>query len=95
LVNGFERKCEWQKPIILTIDDEPQVLNAVERDLRKKSRSDYLVIKAASGEDALQTLGELHKRKSAEALFQADQRMPNMSGTEFLAEAIKIYPDAK
>lgn len=83
------------KPIIFTIDDEPQVLNAVERDLRKKFGSDYRIIKAAAGKDALQTLGELHKRKSAVALLLVDQRMPNMSGTEFLAEAIKIYPDAK
>jgi len=83
------------KPIILTIDDEPQVLNAVERDLRKKFGSAYRIIKAGSGDDALRTLEELKKRKSAVALFLADQRMPNMSGTEFLAEAVKYYPEAR
>lgn len=83
------------KPIILSIDDEPQVLNAVVRDLRKKFGQEYRIIKAGSGDDALQTLRELKKRKSAVALYLADQRMPNMSGTEFLAEAIKIFPDAK
>ncbi|HVP18380.1 MAG TPA: FAD-dependent oxidoreductase, partial [Spirochaetia bacterium] len=82
------------KPVLLTVDDEPQVLNAVERDLRQHFR-DYRVVKAESGEEALQAIRELKRRNAALALFLVDQRMPVMSGTEFLTEAIKIYPEAK
>jgi len=83
------------KPIILTVDDEPQVLNAVERDLRSYYRSDYRIVKARSGQEALETLRQLKQRNSAVALFLVDQRMPQMSGTEFLGEAIKFYPEAR
>ena len=83
------------KPIILAVDDEPQVLNAVERDLRSHYRSDYRIIKARSGQEALDTLRQLKQRNSAVALFLVDQRMPLMSGTEFLGEAIKFYPEAR
>lgn len=83
------------KPIILTVDDEPQVLNAVERDLRSYYRSDYRIVKARSGQEALETLRQLKQRNSAVALFLVDQRMPQMSGTEFLDEAIKYYPEAR
>lgn len=83
------------KPVILTVDDEPQVLNAVERDLRRHFRGDYRVMKAGSGEEALNTLQELKKRNAPVALLLSDQRMPTMSGTEFLDEARKYYPDAR
>jgi thioredoxin reductase (NADPH) len=83
------------KPIILTVDDEPQVLNAVERDLRSHYRNDYRIVKARSGQEALDTLRQLKQRNSAVALFLVDQRMPQMSGTEFLDEAIKFYPEAR
>jgi thioredoxin reductase (NADPH) len=83
------------KPIILAVDDEPQVLNAVERDLRSHYRSDYRIVKARSGQEALDTLRQLKQRNSAVALFLVDQRMPLMSGTEFLGEAIKFYPEAR
>jgi len=83
------------KPIILTVDDELQVLNAVERDLRRHYRGDYRIIKATSGVEALEAVRELKRRNAPIALFLADQRMPVMSGTEFLTEARKLYPEAR
>ena len=83
------------KPIILTVDDEPQVLNAVERDLRQHYRGDYRIVKAGSGAEALEAVRQLKKRNAPLALLLADQRMPVMSGTEFLAEARKLYPEAR
>jgi thioredoxin reductase (NADPH) len=83
------------KPIILTVDDEPQVLNAVERDLRRHYRGDYRIVKASSGAEALEAARQLKGRNAPIALFLADQRMPNMNGTEFLAEARKLYPEAR
>ena len=82
-------------PVILTVDDEPQVLNAIERDLRSHFRSSYRIVKAASGADALAAARELKRRNTPLALFLVDQRMPGMSGTEFLAEAIELHPEAK
>lgn len=83
------------KPIILTVDDEPQVLNAVERDLKRHFRSDYRIIKAGSGGEGLEAVHQLKQRNDAIALFLVDQRMPGMSGTEFLAAALAVYPEAR
>ncbi len=83
------------KPIILTIDDEEQVRNAVERDLARHYRQDYRIIKASSGAEGLDTLRRLKQRNDTVALFLVDQRMPEMSGTEFLAEARDVYPEAR
>ncbi|HET9709776.1 MAG TPA: FAD-dependent oxidoreductase [Gemmatimonadales bacterium] len=83
------------KPILLTVDDDPEVLNAVERDLRHHFRADYRVVKASSGDQALETVRQLKQRGAQVALFLVDERMPQMSGTQFLIEAIKIYPDAR
>jgi thioredoxin reductase (NADPH) len=83
------------RPAIVIIDDEPHVLNAVERDLQAHYRNDYRIVKATSGQLALETVHELRRRSVAVALFLVDQRMPEMSGTEFLREARKIYPKAK
>ena len=83
------------KPVLLTVDDDPEVLNAIERDLRVHFRTLYRVIKASSGAEALDTVQELKKRGAQVALFLVDERMPNMSGTEFLAEAMRIYPGAR
>ena len=82
------------KPIIMTVDDEPQVLNAVERDLRRHFRSEYRIIKVGSGSEALDVVRQLKQRNDPVALFLVDQRMPHVSGTEFLAQAMKLYPDA-
>lgn len=83
------------KPVILAVDDEPQVLSAVTRDLRTRFAGDYRIVRAGSGEEALEALCELKKRNDVVALFVADQRMPVMSGTEFLKEALKLYPQAR
>jgi thioredoxin reductase (NADPH) len=83
------------KPVILTVDDEPQVLNAIERDLRNHYGGDYRIIKASSGGEALEAIQQLKSRNTPVALFLADQRMPVMSGTEFLGKASKLYPDAR
>ena len=80
------------KPVILTVDDEPQVLNAVERDLRQHYRGDYRIVKAGSGAQALEAVQGLKRRNNPLALLLADQRMPSMTGTEFLAEAMLLYP---
>jgi thioredoxin reductase (NADPH) len=83
------------KPVLLTIDDDPEVLRAVERDLRKRYSDRYRVMRADSGGTALQTLQTLKKRNEPVSLLLADQRMPEMSGVEFLNKAIAIYPDAR
>ncbi len=83
------------KPVLLTVDDDPEVLNAIERDLRHHFRADYRVVKASSGAQALDTVRQLKQRGAPVALFLVDERMPQMTGTQFLTEAIKLYPDAR
>jgi len=82
-------------PAILTVDDEPEVLRAVERDLRRKYGKDYRILSADSGAAALDLLQQLKTRGDSVALLLADQRMPQMSGLEFLGESMQIYPLAK
>src|SRR3989304_1668670 len=83
------------KPVILAIDDEIQVLNAVERDLLARYAKDYRVLKAASGAEALELVKKLKQRNSPLALFLVDQRMPGISGIEFLSEARMYFSDAR
>jgi thioredoxin reductase (NADPH) len=83
------------KPVIMTIDDDSSVLNSIERDLRAHYGHDYRILPINDGGTALEYLKKLEQRNEAVALFLVDQRMPLMSGTEFLAEAIQIYPQAK
>lgn len=83
------------KAIILTVDDEPQVLNAIERDLRGQYQAEYRVIKARSGSEALETVHQLKQRGDVIALFLVDQRMPDMTGTEFLDQARGVFPEAR
>lgn len=83
------------KPVILAVDDEPEVLNAVERDLRQHYRTKYRIIKAGSGSQALDATKGLKERGAPIALFLVDERMPGMTGTQFLIEALKFYPDAR
>ncbi len=83
------------EPILLIVDDEPQVLNAVERDLRRHYRGEYRIVKANSGAQALEAVKQLKLRNDPIALFLVDQRMPEMTGTEFLAEAKKLYPETR
>ena len=83
------------KPVIWTIDDDPAVLRAIERDLRRHYASRFRIMAAESGESALSALAELKLRNDPVALFLVDQRMPQISGVEFLEQALRIYPDAK
>jgi thioredoxin reductase (NADPH) len=83
------------KPVLLTVDDDPEVLRAVERDLRKRYADRYRVVRADSGITALQSVQTLKRRNEAVALLLADQRMPEMSGVEFLNKALKVYPEAR
>ncbi|MBC6991806.1 FAD-dependent oxidoreductase [Hymenobacter sp. BT491] len=84
-----------KKPIVLAVDDDPQVLNAIDRDLRSEFRKDYRILRAASGEEALTTLQELKARAEPLALVLADQRMPQMEGVELLEKTRVLFPDAK
>jgi thioredoxin reductase (NADPH) len=79
----------------MTIDDEPHVLNAIERDLRGQYHKDYRIMAIGSGREALETVRKLKKRNAPIALFLVDQRMPEMSGTEFLGKAIEFYPETR
>jgi len=84
-----------RRPAIVAVDDEPAVLAAVARDLRRQFGERYRVLRAASGEEALDVVRELITRGDQVALLIADQRMPGLSGTEYLVEARKLAPEAK
>ena len=83
------------KPLLLAVDDDPEVLAAVERDLRERYRDDYQVVKARSGAEALEVALEVQSRGRTIALFLVDQRMPGMTGTALLAELRKLFPEAR
>lgn len=83
------------KPILLTVDDDPEVLRAIERDVRRKYGKDYRVLRADAGATALDALRQVGERGEPVALFLVDQRMPRMSGVEFLEQARALFPDAK
>jgi thioredoxin reductase (NADPH) len=83
------------KPILLSVDDDSDVLRAIERDLRSKYGADYRVIGSDSPEGALDLLKQLKVRNDSVALLLADQRMPHMDGVAFLLEGMRLFPDAK
>jgi thioredoxin reductase (NADPH) len=83
------------KPYLVTVDDDPEVSRAVDRDLRHKYGAQYRVLRAESGAEALASLEQLKLRNDTVALFLVDQRMPQMTGVEFLERAIPLYPEAK
>jgi len=83
------------KPVILTVDDDLPVLRAVERDLRARYGTDYRIVAASSGAEALEAVRQLTLRGSAVALFMVDQRMPQMTGVELLAQTAELQPDAR
>jgi len=83
------------RPVLMAVDDDGPVLAAVERDLRDRYAEHYQVITASSGDQALDLLRRLRLRDDTVALLLVDQRMPGMSGTEFLAASRELYPDAK
>jgi len=83
------------KPVLLVVDDDPQVLAAVRRDLRSRYREHYTVMSAASGQEALATARELKSRGDSLAMLMSDQRMPGMLGNEVLARSREMYPLAR
>ena len=80
---------------MIVVDDDPQVLRAVSRDLRSKYRADCRILSTTSALEALESLVDLKNKGEAVALFVSDQRMPELSGVEFLEKAALVYPDAK
>lgn len=83
------------KPVIMTVDDDPEVLQAVARDLRRAYGDRFRVIRADSGDSALKVTEQLKLRNESVALFLVDQRMPQMSGVEFLEKEMDLFPEAK
>jgi thioredoxin reductase (NADPH) len=84
-----------RRPAIVAVDDEPPVLAAVARDLRRGFGERFRILRAGSGAEALEMLRELRSRGDQVAMLIADQRMPAMPGTQYLLEARKLVPDAK
>jgi thioredoxin reductase (NADPH) len=83
------------RPVLLTVDDDPNVLRAIERDLRQKYGSRFRILKTDSGQKALELVKQLKLRNETLALLLVDQRMPQMSGVAFLEQAMNIFPNAK
>jgi len=83
------------KPVILTVDDDAEVLAAIDRDLRHQYGQRFLIVNAISGEEALEAARALKSRGTPLALVLADQRMPGMTGTELLGEIARLHPGAR
>jgi thioredoxin reductase (NADPH) len=83
------------KPVILSVDDDPTVLSAISRDLRRRYGEQYRIVRADSATAALEALQQLKQRNEPVALMLVDQRMPQLNGVEFLIQAIRLYPDAR
>jgi thioredoxin reductase (NADPH) len=86
---------EANKPVLLTVDDDPGVSRAVARDLRRRYGQDHRIVRAESGPQALEALREIKLRGDPVALLLADYRMPEMSGLEFLEQAMDLFPHAR
>ena len=84
-----------ERPVLLTVDDDPEVSRAIARDLRRHYGAGYRVVRAESGEAALEALRELKLRGEQVAVLLADHRMPQMNGIEFLEQAMDLYPAAR
>ncbi len=84
-----------ERPVILAIDDEPEVLRAVQRDLRSHYGSEYRILGAVGGEEAIETIEELARRETPLALILADQRMPSVTGVDVLRASLDHYPETK
>src|SRR6202041_2322376 len=83
------------RPILLAVDDDVNVLEAVVQDLRRQYGATYRILRAASAQAALDTLAQLKTRQEPVALICSDQRMPGMTGVEFLERAREMYPEAR
>jgi len=83
------------RPILLAVDDDVNVLEAVVQDLRRNYGAEYRIMRAASGQAALDTLSQVKAREEPVALLLSDQRMPGMSGVEFLERSREVYPEAQ
>jgi thioredoxin reductase (NADPH) len=86
---------EASKPVLLTVDDDPGVSRAVARDLRRRYGQDHRIVRAESGPQALEALREIKLRGDPVAVLLADYRMPEMSGLEFLEQAMDLFPNAR
>ena len=84
-----------QRPILLTVDDDPSVSRAVARDLRRHYGAEYRIMRADSGEEALEALKEVVLKGDAVAAILADYRMPRMNGVDFLEKAMDLVPQAR
>src|SRR5215217_2904660 len=91
----LERERRRRRPAIVIVDDEPAVLAAVARDLRRAFGERYRIVRGSSGDEALELLRELVGRGDQVALLVADQRMPGMAGTDYLVAARQLVPGAK
>jgi len=83
------------RPVILSVDDDPQVLSAIDRDLNRHFKREYRIVKAGSPGEALDVARQLKQRGTAVALFLVDQRMPEMTGMKLLAEVRELHPEAR
>jgi thioredoxin reductase (NADPH) len=83
------------RPVLLTVDDDPNVLRAIERDLRQQYGSRFRILRTDSGQKALELVKQLKLRNETLALLLVDQRMPQMTGVAFLEQSLDIFPDAK
>ena len=84
-----------KKPIIFSIDDDPQVIRAIARDLRTQYKREFRILSTTSTDEGIDSLKELKKKGEEVALFLSDQKMPKMLGVEFLEIAKQHYPKAK
>ena len=83
------------RPILLAVDDDASVLEAVVQDLRRQYGAEYRIMRAANGQAALETLSQLKERQEPVALLLSDQRMPGMTGVDFLERSRQLYPETK
>jgi thioredoxin reductase (NADPH) len=92
---GAPRTAQEQRPVLLVVDDDPHVLRAVRRDLRRAYADSYRIVTASSAEEALEILADLAQRGGQPALLLSDQRMPQTTGVEFLSRSILLFPEAR
>ncbi len=94
-VDQADGQEQRRRPAIVAVDDEPAVLAAVSRDLRRGFGERYRVMRAASGAEGLDLLRQVRARGEQVAMLVADQRMPGLSGTDYLVQARELVPQAK